>query len=1093
VPERRPLRADNVAAIPIAPPPPAPRPRRPESTKFPETRAEAFYVLRSAPALLQRRPRLEPKRVGSLASYGLTEAGRALIDLTYEAVEVRPFTAAGYLDELYGEDGAAELLAATQAAILREAVARTLANLPQGAAISRILPSFSVSVSNKRDGRRLTHRSFEVVPGMTQASATARMLAITGEREGEGLASDYAEYVADTYVLPGPAALYFVEAVVGGAGAGARRKDVVVYPSGIAITTGRDVVEGYCLAYAALALTGYKPPARAGKPGAPPRVPQVRTWVASLGLTLVEGERGKGLTLEAVGVLEREIGVALTVVDTAGEILRHGAPDLPHPPRALGVAIGYDGERCHYGVVHFLPSDPEQPGTMLAADAAKLPGAPKDAAKAKGKKKRATVYYDLETVCSAGGACIPYAAAAYVVLDEDAAEALPDSLEGWRAATASGRAFYEAAGDPSRTRNPLSSMCGWLSGHELLKDRHVTVSAYNGSRFDHLLLLDEAQRAGAIATHGAALHMKGSAVLALAAFGGKSHDPANFSGGQTLKKACEEYRLKRKKVDGFEHAIPQAAYEAGGLSNWIQANAADLELYNAFDVLALAELGGAMGSALREISRDVCGKPIDYRDCTTAPSFAMKIQRAVWKRDGVTQPDRMATLERDRWARRAMTAGRVQNLAGKPDESAPVALEMLDITSSYPHVMMGEEFPMGAYAETPHEVPGRLGIYNIAIISQPPLTILPRRTEGAPLDWTYTGRQVAVATSVDIEEIRRHGGQVEVLDGIYWPTSSRELFRGYIGPLYQIKAAEDAKPAAQRNNARREGVKLLMNSISGKVGQRPHYTITELVQSTADFLKVCDMVEPGTLSYTMLTRAPLISGRLSEEAAEAAFLKRGACAPLAAFIYSYARRNLYVGLQYSGGVGGLGYCDTDSALMTWEAAQRMRQERPELFTEPGATKALGSWDAELGQDGAKLFKAYRIAPKQYAVLQVNADGSAYKTTKIDDKGNPYEAYGKCKIRVKGVGSKSVYLPPEKIKQVAGMSHAQRAAYAAENSKKVITDPGTAADVFHEWAAGRATAWLCLQGRRLIGGEGEEAGAGVRFDHIVKTLKAPEPL
>ena len=272
-----------------------------------------------------------------------------------------------------------------------------------------------------------------------------------------------------------------------------------------------------------------------------------------------------------------------------------------------------------------------------------------------------------------------------------------------------------------------------------------------------------------------------------------------------------------------------------------------------------------------------------------------------------------------------------------------------------------------------------------------------------------------------------------------------------------------------------------MNSISGKVGQRPHYTITELVQSTADFLKVCDMVEPGTLSYTMLTRAPLISGRLSEEAAEAAFLKRGACAPLAAFIYSYARRNLYVGLQYSGGVGGLGYCDTDSALMTWEAAQRMRQERPELFTEPGATKALGSWDAELGQDGGKLFKAYRIAPKQYAVLQVREDGT------------PYGPGAKNKIRVKGIGARSVYLPPEEIGRVGGMSHAQRAAYAAENSTKTIADPETAANVFHEWAAGRATAWLCLQGRRLIGGEGEEAGAGVRFDHIVKTLKAPEAL
>lgn len=1087
-----------------------------------------------------------------MANFALSPLGRAVLAEVYEAIEARPFSLAALLDDLLGIDPqsvVAEMLARTQAIFIREGVARLVQEV---GAMGRILPNFDVSDEGNAGAARLAVRGFAITPGMTVTGATERMLEITGERGAQQNASDYAEYVENSRVIPGNAQLWFVpEAVVGGAGA--RKKEITQSADGcLVMETGRDVVAGFCLAYAVIAMTGYKIPQHENKRG-DVRTPSVKTWVTCvLGLELIQGEHGRGLPLEAVGAFEEATGFSLHVICLGSStVIRDGAEGLAIPPN--GVAIGYDPARGHYGVVRFLSpgitlrgsqefndehslredvrerkTQPVKEAKRAARQAEKaerraekageavdradealyslVVGDPQQAAQISRKptqetqpkpppKPRATVYYDLETVSDPGGACLAYAAAAIIVFDEDDITSIPATMLEWKASRRAERAFYKTCGKPTRERSALSLLCAWIRFNKSLEGRNVTISAYNGSRFDHILMLDDALRSGGVAARKGALHMKGTAVLALAAFGAKTHDPANFSGGKSLKDVCgdEGYQLVRRKVDGFEHSETQAAYEAGTLVNWLQANAEELEHYNAFDVLALGELGETMRRTLAGISHSVCGQALDFRDYPTAPGFWMKVLKLVWKRDGIEPPSRMKTLEGDRWVRRSMTAGRVQNMAGKPDESPPIALEMLDITSSYPHVMAGCEFPIGEYVETPCEVEGKIGVYNVTILEQPALTILPKRVEGAPLDWSYTGQQDIVANSVDIASIRKHGGRIQVHDGIYWPKSSRELFSGFIGPLYAYKAAEDAKPKARRNNALREGVKLGMNSISGKVGQRPHYTVSELVQSTREFYGLTSSMEPASITFTMLSKIPLVQGVLTEAAADVVYQKKGSCAALASLIYANARDGLYTGLQFSGGVGGVGYCDTDSALMTWEAAEKMRQERPELFTEPGAVKALGSWDAELGQDGSKLFKAFRIAPKQYAVLQVNEDSTTYKTTKIDKHGKAYEAYGKNKIKVKGIGSKSVYLSPEQVELVGTMTHAQRAAYAAEHSGRNILAPETSAEVFHAWAKGEATAWLCLQGRRIIGGNGEAPGAGVRFDHIIKTLKPPAPL
>ena len=1080
-----------------------------ESPTIPTTRDEAARLtpeLTTGRASLLDDFAIEPRKHGSSALFSLSGPGLAIRKNVYRSVR-------------NGDEGdARRAFAAALAVFIREAVTRLLMRFPAGT-VGTMLITFRVSgegVSGltKAENSLEHRRSFQLsTVAPTVDGVARRLLEMTEGRGGVQAASDYAGAVEDTFVLVEAPDIYFVPARVGGVGC--RNDAVKYYPeTGLTLKTPRNTPEGLCLVSAVLALTGFTLEKTVDKWGRSHK-PSAKRWAASLGLELVEGPRGPGLPLSCVTFLEAATKTRLKVVATTGELLRAGSPEYPEPSH--GVALGYDPDACHYGVIPFvgrfdggaggaeladtLRADriesagiaaEKARGEALAScetaeDAAELRSAHRGEVFAAGLRigapkvlradnGRATVFYDLETVSGPRGECLAYAVAALFVPDQDDPEALPSSLEEWGAAVKRGRAFYAVCAEPTREKNAVTKLAGWLRWKCPVRDYRTTLSAFNGARFDHLLLLDCAHQGGDIAPHQGSLLMKGTQVLALAAYGAKTHDPSGFGGGGSLEDTCEAYRVKRVKATGaYSHVAVQNAYSRGELGTWLRENAETLELYNAFDVLALAELAGKMRVAFADVSRRVCGEAFDIRDSSTAPSFAMKMLRARQKLDGVEMPDRMDSLELDRWARGAMTAGRVQNLAGAPSVMESQPLEMVDITSSYPYVMSTGAYPRGTYRCTGGEVAGCLGLYNVEIHSQPALTILPRRVEGFPLDWTYTGPMKVVACSVDIDEIRKHGGALTVGSGIYWPESTTDLFRGYIDSLYTFKAAEDAKPKEERNAGFREAIKLALTSISGKIGERPHYTACELVQGSDAWEKFVETVRPETLEVTTLTQAVLASGVLTDVAAEKQYERRGACSPLAVFTYARARAHLYTGLEYSGGVGGPGYCDTDSCLMLWDDAQRMKRERPELFPAPGQPKPLGTWEAELGQDGCKRFTSYRIAPKHYAVLEV--DGAGVPLLE-----------GKRKVRVKGIGGRSVFVDPSEVGDVRAMSQGARAVWAEAHSVRTIKkDPATTAKAFAAWAAGRATTWLCFQGRRHIGA-GESAG--VRFEYILKELKAP---
>lgn len=436
----------------------------------------------------------------------------------------------------------------------------------------------------------------------------------------------------------------------------------------------------------------------------------------------------------------------------------------------------------------------------------------------------------------------------------------------------------------------------------------------------------------------------------------------------------------------------------------------------------------------------------------------------------ITMVEGPSTLEDNNNCRMSAYAGRVQNMGngGKPSAEV-VKLQMIDITSTYPTRMCHDLFPYGIGQKTDRYIPGKLGYYWCTVIRQPEITIIPKRpTKGSVCqsnDWTYTGEMQCWVNTVDIDNIRKHGGEVNIHHGVYYRWASRDQFRNFITPLYKLKQHLDmAKGTPLANPAKREAVKLILNSISGKVCEHPHFEVAKLSGSESTSVKILKQVKWETVNLdTNWSDAVFISGTMTDEAKVEKYRRdhrRGKVSPTitGGLIYSYAREALYLALEYA---GELGYCDTDSVTMSVDSYNRFSNDYPDLMVKPGKPKELGQWECELKQSGTINYELIRVAPKEYGIFD--------PTGKEDPK-----------IRTKGVRARDLRITIEERDKLASMNHIDRAEWAHRNQSRSFGNTFIAQEAFRDRVNGKSTYWLCTQAVRQI-----SSGAGVVFRQIIK--------
>lgn len=388
--------------------------------------------------------------------------------------------------------------------------------------------------------------------------------------------------------------------------------------------------------------------------------------------------------------------------------------------------------------------------------------------------------------------------------------------------------------------------------------------------------------------------------------------------------------------------------------------------YNLFDVFSTDELYFGIEKVMLD-NKAISDKLFDHK---TIGSIIYKLfDKDTNNRIKLPRMD-LAQYKR---VRSGLFAGRTQCYKGVSyDLSRQNKYVMLDVKSLYPYVMLNRYFPAGKIIDINYNAcvqKGLIGFYNCKI-NQAGLNknVLPLRSEGAPLNWTFKGDMTAFINTVDIKCLLDAGAIVEILkdesgadDGFAFSKKIRgdDLFR-CLTKWKKIKEDQDVLKARgePHNVVLRNMAKTFLNSLSGKVIENIHLDTTKLVRTKTDMSRIISEAKSiGKLQLSSIL-TPTVGLITYERDEEAEFKRQNRPIYLGTLIYAYARDHMYRSVLADYDVI---YQDTDSALLSKAEYERFKQLQPELLGDDFGQFAL--------EDFSELFDSYiTLSPKNYFIM-----------------------------------------------------------------------------------------------------------------------------
>ena len=310
----------------------------------------------------------------------------------------------------------------------------------------------------------------------------------------------------------------------------------------------------------------------------------------------------------------------------------------------------------------------------------------------------------------------------------------------------------------------------------------------------------------------------------------------------------------------------------------------------------------------------------------------------------------------------------------------------VDVTSLYPFVCSERPFPKGdplplsiRRFNSKGYMKGRLFFVHVKVIQHRDTPggnyYLPARrgvlskdgrtrstTVFENLDWVTPTEELDMwMPSPTYQDCLKNGYKVELVQdddgyvGYYWEEKSFNV-ASYMDSLMAIKQEEDAKPYNERNHARREMAKLLLNAFTGKVIQRRFGYKENFYSSAASLLE--EIAKMSDEQRDDITFTGLESGN--------AFVKMPKTPPefakvpayIGVFIYAYARSYMWGTVFYH---TPYVYTDTDSAVVPPEHYEKM-EKAGLIGNKFGQFKTEGLFD-----------KGIIAAPKVYLFENTGAD------------------------------------------------------------------------------------------------------------------------
>jgi len=384
----------------------------------------------------------------------------------------------------------------------------------------------------------------------------------------------------------------------------------------------------------------------------------------------------------------------------------------------------------------------------------------------------------------------------------------------------------------------------------------------------------------------------------------------------SLKSNCKAFKIESCAKKDCDHTEMQRLHEAGELINYINTDD-KLKEYNEYDVLATAVLYKRYINALSSIEAT---KPYasTIHTIKTIGSLIYKVFEDNKKKLKFDLPK----LEYQQYddLQKSKIAGRVEMFNGV--QKVQEQLVSTDVCSLYPFVMsvLNCYYPCGKELEEVKEYKGDdvIGFY-YCDIDQSNL-----RTQNLPNiyakklaienDWGYEGvLENYLISNVMIGLLRKYGCSVVVKNGFVFPEKKKscEMF-GFLLDFMKAKNEQDTlskNKSKDYNPALRETLKLLMNSLSGKVIEGLHTEKTVDVDNVAEYLKIADKAK----SINFINE---VGGKLFltyEVDAESICKKQQRPIYLGVLIYDYAKRYMFENSYSKVGKAGLLYTDTDAS------------------------------------------------------------------------------------------------------------------------------------------------------------------------------------
>ena len=547
----------------------------------------------------------------------------------------------------------------------------------------------------------------------------------------------------------------------------------------------------------------------------------------------------------------------------------------------------------------------------------------------------------------------------------------------------------------------------WIMANEA--DTFFTFVGFNNANFDNFILLDALLRYNDDCISVSEVFYNGSQLLNFKLSGRHSTFDIHKHLMGSLSANCKSFKINCCAKKSFNHDKAQQLHENNELIAFITDNE-ELKEYNEFDVLATAVLFCKYRQALKDIEATKKYAD-DLHNVKTIGSLIYKVFEASKEQKKFELPK----MEYQQYSdlQKCKIAGRVELFNGV--QKVEERLVSTDVCSLYPYVMSVAPvyYPCGKLITTDKYMGDDvLGFYycdidqsNLKAMNLP--KIYARKTD-IENNWDYDGvLENYLISNVIIGLLKKFNCKVVIKNGFYF-TEKKKSCDMFDFLLDFMKAKNDQDTLNKKkddayNPALRETLKLLMNSLSGKVIEGLHTEKTVDVNSVAEYEKI----KQKAISINFINTIGDKIFMTYEVDAEGVCRKSQRPIYLGVYIYDYAKRYMYENSYSKVGLNQLLYTDTDASKFRYSKFLEWKN-----WIDTNNIQVPHWEEVELIDERYKNHKIYDENSKVFGSFEDELSGMVgdkYVFYCVEKKSWCYSVDGKAKFRFKGLNGSALLL------------------------------------------------------------------------------------